>query len=266
MIEHLRELPEGVDGITARGKITARDYREVLRPLLQCAQRNGYQLRLLYHIASDAEFSAGAALEDARLGLSGFGNLERCAVVSDTAWIAKALRFLATIAPCPIRVYGESEWNDAVSWLSSTAEPGGIPYELLKDSGVLVVRPSRRISTEDIASLDAAVAPWLQEHGKLSGIIVHAARFPGWESLGSLFRHAWLLSNRHGHVERVAFVIDGTLPELASGLATRLVSAEVRHFAYDDYDSAMAWIRATSDDSRRSREAARGAPRAEATS
>jgi hypothetical protein len=243
MIEQLQNLPVGIAGVTAKGKITAQDFRDTLSPLLNNAQRDGRHLRLLYHVASDADFTTGAALEDARIALHGIGALQRCAVVSDATWIQKAVRVLAMVAPCPIRVYSESGWNEATNWLAEVVKPDRIPHELVPDSGVLVVRPNKAISAEDIESLDATVDARLEVEGKLSGLVIHANRFPGWESLGNFFRHARL--SRDHRSEVVAVIIDGTLPELATALAERL-NAEVKHFACDDYASAMEWIGAPS--------------------
>jgi hypothetical protein len=264
MIERLENLPAGVDGVTAKGKITAQDYRETLWPLVESARQNGHHLRFLYHIAKDVDFTAGAALQDARLGLSGLGSVQRCAIVTDTAWIQNAVRFFATLTPCPMRVYGESDWDEATNWLAEVVKPDRIPHELSPEAGVLVMRPNKRIDKEDIESLDATVDAWLEVNGKLNSVVIHAARFPGWESLGSFFRHARLLRDRRSEVKRVAVVIDGTLPELASALAKRLVKAEVKHFAYDDYASAMDWV-GSPPDTERSPGTRRGATSAEAS-
>jgi hypothetical protein len=45
----------------------------------------------------------------------------------------------------------------------------------------------------------------------------------------------------HRQVRRVALAVDGVLPSLAPAVAGHLVAPEVRHFAYDALDDAVAW-------------------------
>ncbi len=245
MIERLRNLPAGVEGVSAKGKITARDYRTKVWPIFEQAERGGRQIRFLYHVATDADFTAGAALEDARLGLGlhSLGALQRCALVSDARWMRGAASFFSSIAPCPLRVFSEAEWEQATGWLADVAAPDRIPHELLPSSGVLVIRPTRNIDAEDIETIDATVEAWLKtDVGELNGVIIHATSFPGWQSLGSFLRHARFVRDHGRQIRRLALVIDGRLPELAAIFAKRLVNAEVRHFPYRDFSVAVDWM------------------------
>lgn len=45
----------------------------------------------------------------------------------------------------------------------------------------------------------------------------------------------------------VALAVDGVLPSLAPAVAGHLVAPEVRHFAYDALDDAVAWAGAGED-------------------
>ena len=47
MLERLNDLPGDIDGIRARGKVTADDYEKVLRPILDAARSEGRRIRLL---------------------------------------------------------------------------------------------------------------------------------------------------------------------------------------------------------------------------
>lgn len=88
MIDRLRDLPAGVDGVGARGKVTKEDYERVLQPILDEARSQGRRIRLLYHFGPEFDgFTAGGAWEDARLGLRYLRLFERCAIVSDIGWV-----------------------------------------------------------------------------------------------------------------------------------------------------------------------------------
>lgn len=104
----------------AIGKVTAADYEAVVRPLFDEARRDGRRLRLLYHFGPEFDgFTAGAILDDTRIGLRYMRLLERCAVVSDGAGVRESARLIGALLPCPVRVFGTHEWQVAVDWLGS---------------------------------------------------------------------------------------------------------------------------------------------------
>ncbi len=243
MIERLRDLPVGVEGISAKGKVSAEDYRTVIWPLFANVAQEGRRLRLLYHVAVDADFTAGAVIQDARLGLDlrTMAALQRCALVSDAPWVRGAVSFFSSISPCPLRVFAESEWDQATEWLSEMETADSIPHELLPEPGVLVVRPNRKLNAGDIEAVDATVDAWLKTGRSLKGVVIHATSFPGWESVGSFLRHARFVRERGEEIQRIALVVNGKLPELVATIAERLVNARVRHFPYQEYSAAFQW-------------------------
>ena len=84
MIEILKDLPEGIDGVRAIGKITKEDYGKVLVLLFAEARREGRHIRFLYQLGPEFEgFTAGAAWEDAKIGLHSLRLFDGCAVVTD---------------------------------------------------------------------------------------------------------------------------------------------------------------------------------------
>jgi hypothetical protein len=240
MIERLRDLPAGVDGLRASGKVTREDYEEVVRPLLEEARSQGRRIRFLYQFGPDFHgFTAGAAWEDASLGLQYLRLFERCAIVSDIGWIRESSRLFGAMMPCPVRVFANDEWKGALEWLGAPASR--MTHRLLSERGVLVVEPVGPLGAEDFDALALIVDPWIEAHGELRGLVVHAREFPGWENLGSLWRHLRFVRDHHRRVRRVALCAGGTLAALGPRLAEHFVAAEVQHFAYDDLDRAIAW-------------------------
>jgi hypothetical protein len=53
MLEKLKDLPPGIDGLRAVGKLSKEDYDEVMEPLLAGARREGRRVRFLYELGSD---------------------------------------------------------------------------------------------------------------------------------------------------------------------------------------------------------------------
>lgn len=120
MLDRLHQLPEGIDGLRARGKVTKADYDEVFHPLVDEARREGRKIRLLYEFGPEFDgFSLGAAWEDARIGVQHLRRFERCAVVSDYDWVRDGARLIGALWPCPVKAFAGDEFQQAVDWLKT---------------------------------------------------------------------------------------------------------------------------------------------------
>jgi hypothetical protein len=244
VLELLKDLPPGVTGIRATGTVTSEDYDRVFRPVMETAHREGRRVRLLYEMPAELErFTPGAGLEDMRLGMKYLRLFERCAVVTDIAWLREATRFFATMMPCPVRVFSNAERAQAIDWLAAPVR-GTVAHRLLTESGVLVVEPEEPLAIEDFDAIAATVDPWIERSGRLQGMVVHARRFPGWQNLGALLRHLRFVRDHHRHVARVAVAVDGILADAGPALADYFVEAELKHFGYDRLDEAIRWAAA----------------------
>ena len=103
MIEKLKDLPRGIDGVKAIGKISKEDYEQVFVPLLDEARREGRRIRFLYQLGPEFEgFTPGAAWEDAKIGLHFLRLFDGCAVVTDLVWIRELTRLAEFLMPCPV--------------------------------------------------------------------------------------------------------------------------------------------------------------------
>ncbi|MDX1492468.1 MAG: STAS/SEC14 domain-containing protein [Longimicrobiales bacterium] len=119
MLNPIQDLPDGVTGVLAGGRVTKHDYQAVLRPMLEDAAASGEPLRLLYAFRDEFEgFTPEAAWEDANLAFEHLDDVERCAVVSDHAWVRKVSQIADALTPAHVRTFPCDDWDDAVSWLS----------------------------------------------------------------------------------------------------------------------------------------------------
>ncbi len=242
MLERVQDLPGGIDGVKAVGRVSREDYERVFEPLIDGARREGRRIRLLYQLGPEFEgFSPGAAWEDAKLGLASLRLFEGCAVVTDVAWIRESARLVAFLMPCPVRVFGNSARDEAAEWLRSLPEGAAVSHRLLPDRGVLVVEVRQALRAQDFDALAATADQWIDANGELAGLVIHARAFPGWENLGGLIRHVRFLRDHHQRVRRLALASDSKVADLAPKLAEHFVQAEVRRFGYDELDAAIAW-------------------------
>jgi hypothetical protein len=112
-------LPDGVDGLEARGTVTSDDYDRVFAPLVDRLRQAGRRLRLLYQIGPGFNrLTPGALWADSRLGARYLPLLDGCALVTDIDWIRDPGRSIATWVPCPMRVYDNAHRDDAARWLA----------------------------------------------------------------------------------------------------------------------------------------------------
>lgn len=125
MLEQIAALPDGVDGIAARGTLTSSDYAHVFAPLVERHRQSGQRLRLLYQFGPDFNrFTLGALWADSRLGARYLPVLDGCAMVTDIDWIRDPARSVANWMPCPVRVYDNAHRDDAARWLALLATAG----------------------------------------------------------------------------------------------------------------------------------------------
>jgi hypothetical protein len=121
LVERLDDVPDGVVGLRASGKLTKDDYKDVLEPGLKEAMDTG-EARVLFVIADYEGIETGAALEDIKTGLgvelSRRKDWKRLAVVTDIDWMAKAMHAFAWAMPGELAVYGTGELEEAKSWVA----------------------------------------------------------------------------------------------------------------------------------------------------
>lgn len=108
-------------------------------------------------------------------------------------------------------------------------------------SGIALFEPHGPLSEEDFKSAVKTVDPWIEKHGKLKGLVVHAKSFPGWDSFGALCSHLVFVRDHHRKIGRVAFVTDTPVSVVAEKIARHFVKAEIKLFPYGSLDAARAW-------------------------
>ena len=244
-LKRLTDVPPQIDALTAIGTLTKEDYEQSVEPLFDEARRSGRRIRLLVEIGPEYDgYTAGAAWEKTA---NAFRNpalvrlLDGYAVLTDLRWLREWGRLMAFLLPFPLRVFGYSERAAAIAWLSALPEGPGVSHRLLPASGVLVAEVTAPLRAQDFEALAATVDTWLETHDALSGIVVHARAFPGWENVEGMLGHFRLVRDHHREIRRVALAADGALAQLAPRLAEHFVRAEIKRFDYDELDEAVVW-------------------------
>lgn len=120
MIEVLEGFPDSVVAIAASGRVTKKDYDDVLIPKVEEAFRRRRKIRCYYELGAPfSGINAGAAWEDFKCGIEHLTQWERIAVVTDVDWIRLAINAFRFLMPGEMRVFGTAQASDARRWISA---------------------------------------------------------------------------------------------------------------------------------------------------
>ena len=117
-----------------------------------------------------------------------------------------------------------------------------IQFELDEAKAVVTVEPQGKLEATDFDKLAETVDAFIAAKGPLAGLLIHARQFPGWKDFAGFLAHLRFVREHAKFIARVAIVADGDIATVAPKLAGAFVSAEVRHFDYDDLPAARAWV------------------------
>ena len=120
-----------------------------------------------------------------------------------------------------------------------------ILLKIIRDEGIVIIEPSGSLEETNFKRLTEKVDAYIAEKGYINGILIHTKEFPGWESFGAFTHHIQFIKEHHKKVKRVAAVTDSKFMSIAPLIANHFVSAEVKHFDYEDMEAAKKWIKDT---------------------
>lgn len=117
-----------------------------------------------------------------------------------------------------------------------------ISFDLLRDKGVLVIKPQGAIEAVDFDRLARAIDPYIADHGALSGLLIEAPSFPGWESFAALIEHFKFVRDHHRKIGRVAVVTDDSFLKVAPRIAAHFAHPQFEVFGAGEKARALAWL------------------------
>ena len=117
-----------------------------------------------------------------------------------------------------------------------------ISYELDESAGVLIVRPEGKLRIQDFEALSQAVDPFIEKKGGVSGLIIVTEKFPGWADFNGMLEHIKFVKSHHRKIAKVALVTDSKIADVAESLGKHFVKASIKHFPFNDLESAKNWL------------------------
>ena len=118
-----------------------------------------------------------------------------------------------------------------------------LKHQLLLPEGILILEPDAPLEAADFEGLVREIDPYIAEHGKLSGLMVHAKAFPGWANLEAFLAHMQFIKRHHQKIVRLAMVTDSTLLGELPKIAAHLVHVQVKHFSESQHEDALRWLK-----------------------
>ncbi|MGA9665522.1 MAG: STAS/SEC14 domain-containing protein [Gallionella sp.] len=104
----------------ATGKLTDRDYKEVLIPRLEAIIQAHGKARLLLDIEDEFHgWEPAAAWDDARFGLAHRNDFEKMGVIGGPKWVEWGFKIGALAMSGEIRNFPPTERDQAMRWINS---------------------------------------------------------------------------------------------------------------------------------------------------
>lgn len=117
-----------------------------------------------------------------------------------------------------------------------------LEINLDKDAGIVTIIPSASLSKADFSILASKVDPYIEEAGKLNGLLIQVESFPGWEDFAALISHLKFVREHHKKIDKVATVSDSGIVSIMPKIVDHFVGAKVKYFPYKNLDEAISWV------------------------
>lgn len=122
MVETLN-LPENTAGFRVTGEVTQDDYKMVIVPQVSLLVEKQGKINFLLLLDTDvSNFTAGAWMQDAMLGLKHLTKWNRAAIVSDSEGVIKFTDAFSLAVPGEFKGFRKSEFEKAVAWVSEKTD------------------------------------------------------------------------------------------------------------------------------------------------
>ena len=119
MIQHLQNLPSNVVGFKAVGEITEKDFTDTVMPKVKALIDKTDKLNYLLVLETSVKnFTVGAWMKDAMMGIKHLTKWNKAAIVSDVGAIRNFTNFFSYLMPGEFKGFEHSEMQQAIDWVS----------------------------------------------------------------------------------------------------------------------------------------------------
>ena len=107
---------------------------------------------------------------------------------------------------------------------------------------IAILKPNGRLNESDFNLARDIIDPFIENHGKLKGIMIYVETFPGWDSFSALISHLKFVNTHHKKISKVAIVTNSIIGDFAHYVVKHFVEAKVEHFEFNDFEKAKKWL------------------------
>lgn len=119
MIKHLENLPPNIVGFKATGEITEKDFTETVMPKVKALIDKIDKLNYLLVLETSVKnFTIGAWMKDAIMGVKHLTKWNRAAIVSDVEAIRNFTNFFSYLLPGEFKGFEHRDLQQAIDWVS----------------------------------------------------------------------------------------------------------------------------------------------------
>lgn len=119
-----------------------------------------------------------------------------------------------------------------------------IEQTIIPSKGLVILKPLSALTKDDFIALTESVDAYLESHDKLNGLMIYVKEFPGWEDFEGFVGHMRFVRDHHQEITKLALVTDTKLASSMPKLAQHFIRAEIKNFAFSEYDEGLEWLEA----------------------
>ncbi|WP_336690336.1 MULTISPECIES: STAS/SEC14 domain-containing protein [unclassified Chryseobacterium] len=123
MITIIPEAPENVAAFNATGEVTKEDFENLVFPRVKAKIEQFGELNYLMYLDTDLDnFTAGAWLEDALLGLKNLTKWNRAAILTDNQHVQNFTEIFSVLMPGEFKSFPKGNLYNALYWCKNGNE------------------------------------------------------------------------------------------------------------------------------------------------
>lgn len=122
MIVQIKDVPNNMVAFRADGEVTKEDFEVVKQEVAGLVEATGKLNYLLFLDNSPKDFTIGAWLQDALLGISNITKWNRAAIISDFDAVITFTDAFSKVMPGEFKGYHKADYDKAVNWVSERSD------------------------------------------------------------------------------------------------------------------------------------------------
>ena len=122
MIEKIKGLPINMVGFRTEGQVVQEDFDFVTKEVNSLVNRTEKLNYLLFLDNSPKDFTLGAWMQDAILGIKNITKWNRAAIVTDSETVMNFTNVFSKLMPGEFKGFSKNEYQLAIDWTSEKKE------------------------------------------------------------------------------------------------------------------------------------------------